>query len=111
VPLHILDGQSLLAFCALCRELFALLHSNDRALETYSSYKETVRMKRLLSAVLLAVLACAMPLHAAEGKKKIVLVAGKDSHGRGEHEFRAGCMILQKALNENMPGSGRLWKA
>jgi type 1 glutamine amidotransferase len=61
-------------------------------------------MKRLLSAVLLAVLACAMPLHAAEGKKKIVLVAGKDSHGRGEHEFRAGCMILQKALNENMPG-------
>jgi len=36
-------------------------------------------------------------------KKKIVFVAGKDSHGRGEHEFRAGCILLAKALNENAP--------
>jgi hypothetical protein len=33
-----------------------------------------------------------------------VLIAGKDSHGRGEHEFRAGCILLAKALNENVPG-------
>ena len=34
-------------------------------------------------------------------KKKIVFVAGKDSHGRGEHEFKAGCHLLAKLLNEN----------
>lgn len=33
-------------------------------------------------------------------KKKIVLVAGKPSHGPGAHEFRAGCLLLQKCLNE-----------
>lgn len=33
-------------------------------------------------------------------KKKIVLIAGNRSHGSGEHEFRAGCMLLAKALNE-----------
>src|SRR5262245_14196468 len=30
--------------------------------------------------------------------KKIVLLAGRPSHGAGEHEFRAGSMLLQKAL-------------
>ena len=34
-------------------------------------------------------------------KKKIVFVAGKDSHGRGDHEFKAGCHLLAKLLNEN----------
>lgn len=34
-------------------------------------------------------------------KKKIVFVAGKDSHGRGEHEFRAGCHLLARLLNES----------
>ena len=36
----------------------------------------------------------------AEDKKKIVFIAGNRSHASGEHEFRAGCMILAKALNE-----------
>ena len=30
--------------------------------------------------------------------KKLVLIAGKPSHGPGSHEFRAGCMLLQKCL-------------
>jgi type 1 glutamine amidotransferase len=34
---------------------------------------------------------------------KIVLVAGRPSHGPGEHEFFAGCTILMKLLQEN-PG-------
>jgi len=34
-------------------------------------------------------------------KKKVVFVAGKDSHGRGEHEFRAGTHLLAKLLNES----------
>ncbi len=38
---------------------------------------------------------CASP-RAAD--RKIVLVAGTPSHGPGEHEYRAGCLLLQKCL-------------
>jgi type 1 glutamine amidotransferase len=34
---------------------------------------------------------------------KIVLIAGRPSHGRGEHEFFAGCSVLMKLLQET-PG-------
>ncbi len=37
----------------------------------------------------------------SEAKKQILFIAGKPSHGNGEHEFRAGCMLLAKALNES----------
>jgi ankyrin repeat protein len=33
--------------------------------------------------------------------KKILLVAGKPSHGQGEHEFPAACDLLAKALNDS----------
>jgi type 1 glutamine amidotransferase len=39
-----------------------------------------------------------------DGKKKIVFVAGKPSHGYGEHEHNAGCTLLAKCLNDNVPG-------
>ena len=39
----------------------------------------------------------------AEGKKKIVFIAGSQSHGRGEHEHHAGCLLLAKCLKENVP--------
>lgn len=51
----------------------------------------------LLTAVLLA----AGPLSGAD--KKIVLIAGKPSHPPGMHEFRAGCLLLQKCL-QGTPG-------
>lgn len=35
--------------------------------------------------------------------KKIVLVAGRPSHGPGDHEFNAGCLVLEKCLNQ-VPG-------
>jgi type 1 glutamine amidotransferase len=35
----------------------------------------------------------------ADGRKKIVMVAGKPSHGKGAHEFNAGTMILKKCLD------------
>ncbi|WP_372807771.1 ankyrin repeat domain-containing protein [Pontiella sp.] len=38
----------------------------------------------------------------AEAPKSVLLVAGKPSHGPGEHEFTAGCDLLAQALN----GSG-----
>lgn len=34
-------------------------------------------------------------------KKKIVFVAGRPSHGPGEHEHRAGCMLLADQLNKS----------
>jgi len=37
-------------------------------------------------------------------KKKIVLVAGRKSHGYNAHEHNAGCLLLAKWLNENVPG-------
>src|SRR5258706_8843095 len=39
---------------------------------------------------------------AAEGKKKIVFIAGTPSHEWGGHEHRAGCELLAKCLNESM---------
>ena len=38
---------------------------------------------------------------AAPKKKKIVFVAGKPSHKPGEHEHRAGCMLLADHLNKS----------
>src|SRR5215831_21229582 len=32
--------------------------------------------------------------------KKIVLVAGNPSHGPGEHEHRAGCLLLKSCLDK-----------
>ncbi len=36
-------------------------------------------------------------------RKKIVMVAGGQSHGPGAHEFNAGCLLLKKCLDENVP--------
>lgn len=37
------------------------------------------------------------------GDKNILLIAGVPSHGKGEHEFRAGALLLAQALNQ-VPG-------
>ena len=42
---------------------------------------------------------------AAGGKKKIVFLVGGPSHGFGAHDHRAGCMLLAKRVNENVPGA------
>jgi type 1 glutamine amidotransferase len=53
--------------------------------------------RSLARALLLLVVAlCVLPAGAQE--KKLVLIAGKRSHGPGDHEFRAGMMLLQKCL-------------
>ena len=41
-------------------------------------------------------------VHAAD-TAKIVLVAGRPSHGPGDHEFNAGCKLMAKCLGE-LPG-------
>ncbi len=42
-------------------------------------------------------------LRLAGGRKKVVMVAGRPSHGPGEHEFNAGSLLLKKCLDENAP--------
>lgn len=59
-------------------------------------------MRFLALALAACYLVSAGPATAAE-KTKIVFVAGKPSHAPGDHEHRAGSMLLAKALNENMP--------
>jgi type 1 glutamine amidotransferase len=56
-------------------------------------------MKRLL---LLAAIGVAA-ISASAADKKIILIAGSPSHGPGEHEHRAGCLLLKKCLDQN-PG-------
>ena len=60
-------------------------------------------MKRITLVVSL-LLALLYPLVFSDQKKEdikhIVFIAGNRSHGPGEHEFYAGCMLLAKALNE-----------
>ena len=55
-------------------------------------------MRKLLFTLLVA-----MTLPALAVDKKIVFIAGKPSHRSGEHEHRAGCLLLQSCL-VNVPG-------
>lgn len=55
----------------------------------------------LLHCLLTVLLAFSLPAFAAD--RHIVLIAGKVSHGPGDHEFRAGSLLLQKAL-KGYPG-------
>jgi type 1 glutamine amidotransferase len=48
-------------------------------------------------------LAFALSAHAAD-KRKIVFIAGRQSHGWGAHEHRAGCMLLADRINKNVKG-------
>jgi hypothetical protein len=54
-------------------------------------------------AILSAVFALLFALSGSAAEKKIVLIAGKPSHGPGDHEFRAGSLLLKKCLDQ-VPG-------
>ena len=66
----------------------------------------------LLTTILAAGLACGQhrPAPAAEAgatggaNKKIVFLPGQGSHGWFAHAHRAGCLLLARCLNENVPG-------
>ena len=56
--------------------------------------------------LLIFVVSCTSPVglpwvnSAQADTTKILFLAGAKSHSSGEHEFKAGCMLLAKALNE-----------
>jgi type 1 glutamine amidotransferase len=70
--------------------------------------------KRAFSGILALQLHAGQPMHVEfknirlkrlklGDRKKVVMVAGKPSHGPGEHEFNAGTLLLKKCLDENVP--------
>ena len=63
----------------------------------------TSKAIRLLSAVIVVFAGITSFLPAQGAPKRIVLIAGRPSHPPGMHEFRAGCLLFQKAL-ANVPG-------
>ncbi len=58
----------------------------------------------LLATLVAAAVSAPQPAWAVDGKKKIVFVAGRPSHGYASHEHYAGCMLLAKALEASVPG-------
>ena len=56
---------------------------------------DTMRLVRLL--LMVALVGSSLTVCAAD--KKIILIAGNPSHGPGEHEFRAGCLLLKHCLD------------
>lgn len=63
------------------------------------------RYLRRFGWILLACSLAGRPAPAAdEGPKKVVFLAGKASHGYGEHEHKAGSLLLARALEAGMPG-------
>lgn len=60
-------------------------------------------MKPLLRPLLFLFLVLPGLRGVAADSKKILLIAGKPSHPPGMHEFRAGCLLLQKCL-AGIPG-------
>ena len=41
-------------------------------------------------------------LRLMDGRKKLILLAGRASHAQGAHEFRAGCLLFQKCLEKSI---------
>lgn len=55
---------------------------------------------KVLCSLMLLLGAAALTAATADGRHKLVIIAGKPSHPAGMHEFRAGSMILQRCLAE-----------
>src|SRR5258707_5686074 len=49
---------------------------------------------------LVALLGMLVIMNGLAADKKIVFVAGSPSHGPGEHEHRAGCLLLKSCLDK-----------
>ena len=63
-----------------------------------------LRQGTALFAVALGLFFYAAAPAAAEEEKKVVFVAGTPSHGYGNHEHNAGCLLLAELLDEHVPG-------
>src|SRR5580693_6346988 len=53
---------------------------------------------KILASLFLLSLVLLVPATGWADDKRIVMIAGKPSHGPGEHEFRAGLLLFEKCL-------------
>jgi type 1 glutamine amidotransferase len=60
-------------------------------------------MKTFRTTVFAALIFAGLAFAADAADKKILLIAGRPSHGPGDHEFNAGCNLLKKCL-DGVPG-------
>ena len=60
-------------------------------------------MKKLLIACSMMALLCGAATSSFAADKKIVMIAGRPSHGPGQHEHNAGVLLFKKCL-EGVPG-------
>lgn len=73
------------------------------ALQLHAGYVMKVQFKNIKLRPLKDEPATSSAEPAGKHQKKIVFIAGKPSHGYGQHEHRAGCLLLASDLNENVP--------
>jgi hypothetical protein len=73
------------------------------ALQLHAGYVMKVQFKNIKLRVLSEAPATSSSEPAGKAQKKIVFIAGTPSHGYGQHEHRAGCLLLANDLNENVP--------
>ena len=62
-----------------------------------------MKIKILWAAIALGLALGASVRQVDASDKKIVLIAGAQSHGAGQHEFKAGCLLLEQCLDA-LPG-------
>ena len=62
----------------------------------------TIR-KTLMNCILAIGLFAITTASMAADTKTVLLLAGKPSHGPGDHEHNAGILLLGKCLKENVP--------
>src|SRR5262245_44884663 len=55
-------------------------------------------MKSLTLLCVASIVSCGSLLTTLSAEKKIVMLTGSPSHGLRKHEYRAGCLLLQKCL-------------
>jgi len=68
-----------------------------------SSFKKIPKLWSLILVTGLVISAGFKEEAQSETLKKLVVVAGRPSHGPGDHEFNAGCLLLIKCLKEATP--------
>ena len=59
-----------------------------------------IQIKLVQAVLVMAVVLSAIVAPAAEQPKRIVFIAGKPSHGPGQHEYNAGCLLLKQCLDK-----------
>src|SRR5438093_9951455 len=93
------------SFRFVAAEVTRLIFGNSKR-ETRDREQARASLRRLLQGrwgVAAALAMTALALDAVAADKKIVLVAGRPSLGPGDHEHRAGCLLLKQCL-DHVPG-------